>query len=452
MQVVMSLTESQDPSMDLKRIKTIYVYFRILGNLGFAITGTFFVLYLLEYLSFTEIGLLFAIGMIITASMDYPTGALSDYIGPRNVLIIAHLLYTISGIIFLFSTDFTLFLISEVLAAIGFSQESGALQSWFDNAYRQHAQTTDPSRTEYGAFTGSLGMALRILGAFAIISSGFIADLMGRRVLFVLELGITVLILLSLPLILPSRTPSPTKKSEKNYREIFKEGLQFLVTSKGHLAIFLGSGITMGAIEGLWGTFILIPLYNAYAITDTLTATLRFITWGCGIIIGLAVIKPSKRLTNSRQWLMRLYIPGLAGLFVSVTLFYQIFPPDPIFDLLKFIGLALAFNIFGIFTHLREIFESRFIIDFVPDKTRNSLYSLLTTLTTLVAIPLSIYGGYVVEVNGLIGGMLLTTLLVFIGSIIATIGLHWIQGYTSNREPPENPEPIPIVDSEFTPT
>lgn len=424
---VRRMVEPPNPTTELRRIKVVYTYFRVLGNLGYAITGTFFVLYLLEFLNFSEIGVLFAVGWFIIAIMDYPTGAWSDSIGPRNVLIIANILFAISGIIFLFSDNFTLFLLSEILAGLGFSQESGALQSWFDNAYREHAQTLDPSRTEYGAFTGSLEMGLRLLGAFGIITSGLIAEFWGRRILFVIELGIVILFLISLPLFLPPHRARSVEKAKKKYREIFKEGLQFLFTSKGHLAIFLGTGITMGVIEGLWGTFILIPLYNEYAITDTLTATLRFITWGCGIIIGLTVISPSKRLKNTRQWLMRLTIPGLAGLFISVTMFYLVFPPGLVFDLVKFIGLALAFNVFGIFTRLREILESRFIIDFVPDETRNSLYSLLATITTLVAIPLSIYGGFVVEINGILGGMILTSIFVLIGTILATVGLHWIQ-------------------------
>ncbi|MHA1712881.1 MAG: hypothetical protein ACTSW4_02390 [Candidatus Ranarchaeia archaeon] len=419
--------EEGDKGRHIRSLNYKYAYFRVLETIGYGFIGTFLVLFMLDYLSYIEVGILFGIGMAIQAVSDYPTGALGDFIGQKNILIIAFVLHIASVIVILTATSFIHFLFFIVLSYLGASQESGALQAWYDNSYRALEQGFDVKRTEYGAFMGSLNIATRALGAGMIIVSGLIAEILSRRSLFVFLLIVNLIHLISTPFIIQKPATGRTRKDRLSYKSIVYMGLKFVTRSKANFAVFLGIALAMGVVQGFWGNLILFPLYAAYAKTDSLTAVLRFLTWGVGILMGIAVIKPSKLIKNTSRALQWIIVPAQTGLFLCVTIFYFLLPPLQAFDMRRFIGLAAAFNVFSILINLRDILELRFIIDFVPDQSRNSLYSLLSTLAMVIAVPSSIIGGFVIQYTGLLCGMVFVTVIEFIGSVSICAGLYWFR-------------------------
>jgi MFS family permease len=410
----------------LKVLKAKVAYFWVLGTISYGFVGTFTILFFLDYLNFIEVGLLLALGMFIQALTDYPTGALGDYVGQKNVLVIAFTLHVISIIILLTATTFFQFLIYVVLSSLGLSQESGALMAWFDNSYKFCAVEEDPDRTKYGAFMGTMNISTRTLGAGMIILSGILAVTYDRRTLFLFQLGILIIYLISVFLLI-NRVPRELDAEKPNYWRILSRGLKFVTTSKGHLAFFLAITLAMGAIAGIWGNLILFPLYASYGKTDDMIAFLRFITWGFGILIGVLIIRPTKKIKNTKRALMWLYFPSIAGLFICVTAYYALLPPDPAFNLFKFIGLALSFNILSIFRNVEEILEGRFWIDFIPDETRNALYSLVSTFVMVFGIPASIVGGFIIESSGILSGMVVVTIIEILAGILGVVGLYWLK-------------------------
>ncbi|MHA2032809.1 MAG: hypothetical protein ACW99Q_25845, partial [Candidatus Kariarchaeaceae archaeon] len=119
---------------------------------AFNISGMFIILYLLDTLESTQVGILFALSYLILSLIDYPTGVLGDVIGYRKVLLIAYFFHICSFILLLFSESFIPLLFYSALSAVASSQESGALESWFDNSYKTLSVDIDPERRIYNSF------------------------------------------------------------------------------------------------------------------------------------------------------------------------------------------------------------------------------------------------------------------------------------------------------------
>ncbi|MHA1917983.1 MAG: MFS transporter [Candidatus Ranarchaeia archaeon] len=411
--------------VELKKLNNKFGYFNVLGSLSYGLIGTFLILYLLDFLNFIEVGLLMAIGFGIQAIADYPTGALGDYLGHKVVLSIGYVLHIISVIVLLNASTFTDFVIYIILSYLGASQESGALQAWFDNSYRINAEEIDPKRVKYGALMGTLNMLNRGVMAIMIVSSGIIATFFGRKSLFVIQIFLLILYLVSV-MILMHKPKKKVGEKQQSYFSIIFKGLNFVRQSKANFFIFLGIAISQGVIGGFWGSLILFPLYSSYAHSDAFTGLLRFLIWGIGIGIGSLAINPSKKIKDTRKGLMYVMLPSSVGIFVSVTIYYFFFPPLAVFDLLRFTGLIVAFNLTSLLNQLNNILQTRFIIDFIPDETRNALYSLFATFGTILSIPFTIIGGFIIEGYGLLLGMFIVTVFTFIGGVIVLLGLYFI--------------------------
>ncbi|MHA2249436.1 MAG: hypothetical protein ACXAD7_03690, partial [Candidatus Kariarchaeaceae archaeon] len=104
-------------------------------------SDAFFILYILDKIGYSLAAVYFMFRFLIQAIIDYPTGVLADWIGHKRVILIAYIFHFASfGLIglYLFIDPphvLAYFLMVAVLRSVALAQESGALQSWFDNAY-----------------------------------------------------------------------------------------------------------------------------------------------------------------------------------------------------------------------------------------------------------------------------------------------------------------------------
>ncbi|MFX0112942.1 MAG: hypothetical protein ACFFB3_00190, partial [Candidatus Hodarchaeota archaeon] len=164
----------------LQAVSTDYLSLVSLMTFTFSLPATFVVLFLLEAITFEQLGILLAVQMTVQLLFDYPTGALGDAIGHRRVLASAYVSYIVATIFLIAAESFQFLLIYAVVGAFASSQESGTLQAWYDNQYRFLAQTIDPNRKIYGEFMGKLqALSLALIGA-AILIGGIIATLWSR--------------------------------------------------------------------------------------------------------------------------------------------------------------------------------------------------------------------------------------------------------------------------------
>ena len=109
-------------SKDLQYAK--FCAYGFLKNLRFF--EAFFILFLVEKgLSYTQIGVLYAVREIVINVVEIPSGIVADRFGRKNALLFSFLLYIISFLFFYYSTAFWLFLFAFIFYGIADAFRSG---------------------------------------------------------------------------------------------------------------------------------------------------------------------------------------------------------------------------------------------------------------------------------------------------------------------------------------
>ncbi|MFX1515941.1 MAG: MFS transporter [Promethearchaeota archaeon] len=376
--------------------------FILLANLQaslYLISSTFYVLFVLEYVGFMSLGILLAVSVLLQAILDYPSGVIGDWIGQRWILAISFSSYGLSYGLLLQVNSFSDLLLVYILAAFANSQESGALQSWFDNNYKVIANEIDSGQKFYQEFLGKSQSIVGFLGAIAIIFGGFIATIFLREIVFLIQ-SIGMFIIAILCFILIDNLPEVPKveRAYRNYFNLAKEGIKFALFTK-HMAFLVISICLWNITWQIWVKMILFPIYFGYTESDAGAGILRFIAWiGNSILAARAGIW-SRKLCY-RRWVPRLnlsIIVSFFGFFVTLIILY---PLESSFNVIPIILLLCYSLIFLGLNNLFLILRQRLIFDLVPDSIRTSVYSLFPTLTLLIGAPLLFISGNIIENYG----------------------------------------------------
>ncbi|MHA2232203.1 MAG: hypothetical protein ACXAB4_06915, partial [Candidatus Hodarchaeales archaeon] len=148
-----------------KEARSLVSKFLILSGLMrtlFLLSSTFYVLFVIDLVGFAELGVLLAVGFILQAIIDYPSGAFADWLGQRWVLSFAYLIHSLAFALLILADSFFTLLFIFVLEAIAKSLESGAIQAWFDNNYKTLAAKEDPENVAYKHALSRVEMILGI--------------------------------------------------------------------------------------------------------------------------------------------------------------------------------------------------------------------------------------------------------------------------------------------------
>ncbi|MHA2232332.1 MAG: MFS transporter [Candidatus Hodarchaeales archaeon] len=408
-------------------LATRFFFLRSSQTAQLQIASTYLILFLLDIITYTELGLLLAVQFGLTALLDYPTGALGDAIGHKNVLILAYCFYAIS-ILFLLASNSLIGLIPfAVLTAVAASQESGALRSWFDNNYRYASENFDDDRKIFGAFLGKMQANFFLISGILFVVGGVLAATYSRRILFIVQLFL-ILIALGLIILLMKNedgieAPQPSFRA---YLDRLTGGIQFVSSSRGKLFFFLGLAVLAAVMISIWGSLMLFPFYESYSGTDEYTGLLRAILFATGVIWMLYGANLSKRIENPHRGLFLSMFMSNLFFHVLVFGFIHLFPPPNAFILASFVGVIILFQFLGLSVSLVGVLQGRLMIELVPDKYRNAVYSLIPTLNLIFSIPLVILGGFVITHYGFSDGLLLAIALELLGILVFGLGLCWL--------------------------
>ena len=160
MKSFLGLPDANEKVLQLAKIMSIL---GPVASFTFVISTTFYVIFVAEALGggpgmylqgMGLVGTLVVVQMLVQTLLDYPTGAIGDWIGQRWIVASAGLCYAASFYMVSFVTTTTpfLYLIGiYVLTGLAQSQQSGAWAAWFDNNYRV-AMPGDTDRKQYGVF------------------------------------------------------------------------------------------------------------------------------------------------------------------------------------------------------------------------------------------------------------------------------------------------------------
>jgi MFS family permease len=381
----------------------------------YLISRTFYVLVIIDYVGFQTLGLFLAVSALLQAILDYPSGVLGDWIGQRWVLTSAFLFYGLSyGLLFQADSLLEIFFV-YVFSAIASSQESGALQSWFDNNYKITVDRADSNRDVYQEFQGKYRSIIGFIGAFTIVLGGFIATLLFRKIVFMVQaVGMFFTAALCLFFVTDFSENIRPKRSFSKYFHILKEGIYFGFFTK--YMFFLTISICLwNIIWQIWVEMMLFPIYFGYSGSDAGAGIIRFIGWiGHSIFAGKAGMW-SKKL-NTRKWVPRLNFIILFSFFGYFALLLTIFPLENKFNIIPVSLILCYFFVFLALNNIFLILRQRLIFDLVPNSIRNSIYSLFPTLTLLIGIPLFIASGSIIEYFGISFALTFLLIIGFLSS------------------------------------
>lgn len=115
-----------------------------------------------SFLSWEEIALVTSISLFVQLVLELPSGALADLWGRKNTVIFGRLLGVIGFAIFIFATNFWMFLLGNILYLANWAFESGALSALlFDSLKENGIGEEEYQRVEADTFFWcTIGMAV----------------------------------------------------------------------------------------------------------------------------------------------------------------------------------------------------------------------------------------------------------------------------------------------------
>ncbi len=122
-----------------------------------------------HYLSFSEIGIIYGVGLFISLLLELPSGALADLIGRKRTVIIGRTLGVFGFLLFSVADNFWIFLAASILYHANWAFESGALSALLYDSLKENGKVKEYyQKTESNAFFWStIGLALAsIFGGF----------------------------------------------------------------------------------------------------------------------------------------------------------------------------------------------------------------------------------------------------------------------------------------------
>jgi len=426
---------------------------------SFQISTTFWMIFIAERLGggdyiagLTKVGFLVVVQLLIQVFLDYPTGAVGDWIGQRWIIASAMLCYGAAYWLTSFATPeapFSLFLGIYVLMGMGSAQESGAFPAWFDNNYRV-AMPHDTDRKQYGVFQGKLAMIWQAVSTAVLLPGAWLALAFGRTWVFqvqaVLSVILAVLILLvvkDLPGVRESLQQRPTLRQ---YGGLLRDGFKFLFSSRFIGFVMLGD-VLMWATGTLWWSLLLFPLYFTYLITDIAVSGFRTSIFLPQVLLNERSGVWARRF-NPAKWIPRMRVLQFGGftfyIFLSLCTYFFPRPPatSPLINiyipftnliymqipLASVIPVILIFTIFlssVLFETVSGILLQRVMIDVVPTRIRNSLYSLRPTLAMSLAVPMLAFFGYLLPLYKFPLTFALAGLLALLGALATRKGFSY---------------------------
>lgn len=405
-------------SVDLNQAKKLYYLFGTAAPaIGALLTG-FYTVFVLNYLTLVEVGILFAFHLILLALLDFPTGSLADMWGARKCLMISYGAFIVAymglGLVFLVPTmALPLFFLIEFFFAVGIAQESGTIVAWFTNQCKTNGGDLGKIRSVFGK---ARGITL-ITTTVAMLIGGFMAEYITIGVAFAAGIILALLALVA-TFLLKSEAISSAKSNNK-YLTHLKEATR-AVGEDSRLPVL----ITTSSLN-YTGYFIVVAL----ALQPLLYQDLGSIFWLCVVFAFLQLIQA-----------LGSYIGGKMVRFSDITTALIIWIAAPFIYLILFaaimlhwsfpvilIGLAALYAVFALYyPHIAQFYQQ-----LIPDEHRAAVTSLKSTVRSVTAVLFTLAGGFVLQRFGLGIALLIAGLLAALS--LGLLFYVWYSSYTLSK-------------------
>jgi len=427
----------------------------------FMISTTFWMIFLATQIGggdlmtgLPKVGVLVIIQLVLRTFLDYPSGALGDYIGQRFVIATSLACYAIA--FWLASTidvgtPYIYFVAIYVIMGIGQSQESGAWGAWFDNNYRV-AMPHDKDRKMYGVMQGRTGMIFQLVSTLVLLPGAWLVALYTERWVFRFQAIMSLLLAIAVIRVVRDFPEAEALRKKQNaasggYLRILRDGLKFLGSSRFVFFSIMGETILF-ATGVVWWEILLFPLYFIYILSYVGISGFRTLVF----IPNVAAQERSgiwSRRFDPIKWVPRLRLLQFCGFFFYVLLSATTFafkPPTleeahmitvflpltnvPLFEVPaeSVVPLTLIFIIFTFGDFLGafgDVLSQRVFIDVIPNRIRNSFYSLRPTLVILCAIPLIWFFSAFLPLYGFGPSFALISIVALSGAALVKVGFSY---------------------------
>ncbi len=383
----------QDLPLEAKSLAKKYTVMLSIHTFILFLTQTYIVLYVIDKVGLAETAFLSSILIFTQGVLDYPLGVLSDSIGQKWVLSLSHICFSAGYILVVFSN--TIINLSVVFAIFGlaFALFSGAFETYIDNNYRATVKEIDQDKKIYGFFISRVQALTQLISVTAFISGGILSTTIGREHSFLLQGGAGVIFAVIIIYVLndyfdiEDRNLADNIKTRplKRYLITLKEGIKFLFDSK-RTFFFLAGIILYQAIWMIWALLILFVVYFGYTGTDLYAGMFRTLVFLLGIPTFILVGNITRKITDKR-WIYKFHLLHAFLFFGGFALILYLIPLSDTFNIQGIVLVALIFTIAGIFDQLTMVLRQRIMIDLVPERIRNSVYSLIPTIVGILSVP-----------------------------------------------------------------
>ncbi len=405
-----------------KKLLTKYALLFALASMMINASTTYYILYVLSFVTIQQLGVLLALSMVVQLLLDYPTGALSDWMGQRWMLFFAYMTFALSFILLSESRTFGGFVLVFLLKGVAQSQHSEALSSWLHLNYKSIADEVDPNREHYKGFITRYKVIGNSLTALSYVVAGYVAFIFDRPMLF--RFQALAFVLLSWIYLFSVRNLTRTEGTKGDARRTYfshlKGGIRIVIISGKVRYLMFSATIWMIALSG-WASFFLHPIYYVYTGSDVGAGVMRSLVWWLEAIMIFSLASVIVRKFNEK-WIYKIRLLQSLAFFGGFAILSWLFPLASDSVSFNFIAIVLALGLMMFNSFCTRVYNTLFSViylDLIPDEYRNAAYSLIPTVTLIGSIPLLFAFGGIIEMIGVPISILLLSLLGMISAIFA---------------------------------
>lgn len=373
------MNQTQETNMKkFKKTKKIYLIMMSLYGFADKLYGSIYIAFMrFANLSVLQISNLFSIEQILLAIFDYPTGTISDKIGRKKIASYGFITWGISLLIFAYSNNYTYFLISMILMALGLALISGAPGAWLidhmiqDGVYEERTKIFPQIQTiiSFFAIIASIFsyFFIDISNKLPVIVAGLISIFVGFYSYFMGEDNYG-----------NSEQPSLLKTLNENLKSFLKDKRMILLTIKKLLS---------------YVSFVGFVLYWQIYVTETLELEAKFLPMF--LIVFMFSLTVGNYLSSRIANKISNYYVSIVGLIVSVVGFALLILGD---NLITFTLSAILIEVgFGI----EQAITPTWTVEYIQSEVRASYGSIFSTIQSIFGFFIINLMGFFVELAGL---------------------------------------------------
>lgn len=399
-----------DSTISTKQI-TKFGFYGLLKNLKF------FEPYLLLYLifadiSFTEIGILYAIREAIIYIFEIPSGVFADRYGKKNELVLSFIFYIVSFIMFYFANSFILFIIPMVLFGFGEAFRSGTHKAMIME-YLDHNHLETSKRKMYGLTRSYSNIGSAISSLFGIVLILYLPNLSLLFLIAIIPYVLDLLLILTYPNYLNQKVDTTF-----TWRGFLKENVnsvRYAFQTK-KLTGYLLDSASFGAVFKTLKDYIQPLIYGAgivYLLLENQTLDVNVkvyigLTYAIAQIISVFVTKYAYLIRSVLPTNVILQLAWLltAVMSIVVGIYYQ-----------QIVVIVIAFIMFYISLNIRKPYMVQKIGDNTENQKRASVLSIESQLTSIMIIVFAPIVGFLSDNFGI------GTMFVVVGCLMTAISV-----------------------------